>query len=322
MSPDELLAPAYQAFRDEPASEWSLATLGAIRARVEARFKSPGQGRCEQRWIPAGAGGERLRLCLYRPHPSARATPAIVYLHGGGFVLGRPEMADDYLADLAVEMGALIVAVDYRLAPEHPFPVPLEDCYTALSWLFAQAHDLGVDRQRVVLMGHSAGGGLAAALALLARDRGQYSMAGLVMVYPMLDHRTGAVSPAPNPTTGAFSWSAQANQFCWRCLQGAYALEREHAPLFSPALAENLSKLPASFIAVGALDLFLDENIAFALGLSRAGVPVEFHLYPGVPHLFDQLPGPQTQQCNRDVHAALRAMCRPPRPRHPARNGR
>ncbi|HKS13947.1 MAG TPA: alpha/beta hydrolase [Pseudomonas sp.] len=309
MSHDHLLHPAYRAFRDQPASHWSLQSLDAIRSRVDATFPSTPNARCEERWLQLGSK-QRLRLCLYWPTPQGAATPALLYLHGGGFVLGRPEMADDYLADLAVELGALIVAVDYRLAPEHPFPAPLEDCYAALAWIFEQAQVLHVDTQRVILHGHSAGGGLAAALALLVRERAQYRVTGLVMVYPMLDHRTGSPACADsNPTTGSVGWSPVANQFCWSCLQGAYPVDDDRRMLFSPALAEDLHGLPPSFMAVGALDLFVDENLAFARGLSHAGVPVEFHLYPGVPHMFDQLPGPQTEQCLHDVRRALTVLC-------------
>ena len=225
-------------------------------------------------------------------------------------MLGRPEMADDYLADLANELNVLIVAVDYRLAPAHSFPIPLEDCYAALAWIFNEGLALGVDTQKVMVMGHSAGGGLAAAVSIMARDRNEYRLAGLLMVYPMLDHRTGSTtSSADNPTTGTLSWTREANRFCWECLQGAYALDDDRAALFSPALANDLSGLPPSFISVGALDLFLEEDVAFALALSRSGVPVELHVYPGVPHMFDQYPGRQTEQLKQDITRALACLC-------------
>ena len=159
-------------------------------------------------------------------------------------------------------------------------------------------------------MGHSAGGGLAAALAIAARDRAQHRIAGLVLIYPMLDHRTGSSTAlSENPTTGALSWEREANRFCWQCLQGAYGLNDERAPLFSPSLAPGLEDLPPSFICVGALDLFLEEDVDFALKLSRSGVPVELHVYPGVPHMFDQYPGEPTDRCRRDVASAVRVMC-------------
>jgi acetyl esterase/lipase len=307
---DRLLDPEYAAFLDEPMSQWTLSELPAIRARIDASYKAMDQARGEQRWITSPLDGHSLRLCVYRPaRQSAASLPAMLYIHGGGFVLGRPEMADDYLAGLAQELEVLIVAVDYRLAPEHPFPVPLEDCYRALEWIFARSESLQVDPARVVIMGHSAGGGLAAATAILARDKGELQLAGLLMVYPMLDHRTGqAHAQDDNPTTGHLSWTREANRFCWQCMQGCYALDDQRQAHFSPALADDLSGLPASFLSVGALDLFLDEGVAFALQLSRCAVPVELHVYPGVPHMFDQHPGAVTQQSAEDILRALNKM--------------
>lgn len=307
---DRLLDPDYAAFIDEPMSRWTLSELPAIRARIDASYKAVDQALGEQRQITSPLDGHNLRLCVYRPeNPSAESLPAMLYIHGGGFVLGRPEMADDYLAGLAQELEILIVAVDYRLAPEHPFPVPLEDCYQALKWIFEQSRSLHVDPTRVVIMGHSAGGGLAAATAILARDKGEHQLAGLLMVYPMLDHRTGQTqAPHDNPTTGHLSWTHDANRFCWQCMQGSYALDDQRQAHFSPALARDLTGLPASFLSVGALDLFLDEGVAFALQLSRCAVPVELHVYPGVPHMFDQHPGAVTRQCAEDIVRALKKM--------------
>jgi acetyl esterase/lipase len=315
VDPDQLLDPEYRFFRDEVSSEWTLSNLAAIRTRIHATFKPAERARGEQHWVREPANANDLRLCLYRPRhgADAHALPAILYVHGGGFVLGCPEMADDYLADLAIESGALIVAVDYRLAPEHPFPAPLEDCYRGLQWLVRQQAALGVDPERIVIMGHSAGGGLAAALSLLARDRGEISVAGSVLIYPMLDQRTGAAgAPVQNPSAGTFSWSREANQFCWQCYRGEYPSDYrgddDRAMLFSPALATDLSHLPPSFIAVGALDLFVDEDMAWAGQLSRSGVAVELHVYPGVPHMFDLHPGAVTEQCKTDVVRALKKM--------------
>ena len=311
MDAAQLLDPAYAHFMEKTSSEWTLDNLPAIRTRVSADFKPPQLARCEQRWTAHAPSAPGVRLCIYRPDHwvESQALPVILYLHGGGFVLGCPEMADDYLASLASEMNAVIVAVDYRLAPEHPFPAPLEDCYTALNWVLRESPSLGVNAQRVVIMGHSAGGGLAAALALLVRERAEHSVAGLVLVYPMLDHRTGSAdAPTDNPTTGTLNWGREANQFCWRCMQGTYDFDDERAFQFSPALASDLRGLPRSFICVGTLDLFLEEDVDFALKLSRSGVPIELHVYPGVPHMFDEYPGSVTDQCRNDVSAALRKM--------------
>ncbi len=311
MDAAKLLDPEYAQFLEKTSTEWTLDNLPAIRTRLSADFKPSRPVRYEERWTTDAPTAPGVRLCIYRPDQKSedQTLPAILYLHGGGFVLGCPEMADDYLADLANEMKAVIVAVDYRLAPEHPYPVPLEDSYTALSWLFRESYRLGLDANRVVIMGHSAGGGLAAALALLVRERAQYSVAGLVLIYPMLDHRTGsALAPTDNPTTGTLNWGREANRFCWQCLQGSYDSDDAKGFLFSAALAPDLQGLPRSFICVGALDLFMEEDVDFALKLSRSGVPVELHVYPGVPHMFDQYPGSVTDQCRHDVAAALGKM--------------
>lgn len=312
MKPDQLLDPAFQGLVASGLEQWSLSTLPAIRARVHSTFKPGHSARCEVRWI-TGTEAERLRLCVYRPKEATQnaVLPAILYLHGGGFVLGKPEMTDDCLADLAEALGAIIVAVDYRLAPEHPFPAPLEDCYTALAWLFANHHDLGLDPRRVVVMGHSAGGGLAAALAIMARDRGQYSPAGQVLIYPMLDHRTGSVqSPYPSRDPGTFSWLPAPTRFCWDCLRGDYTVDDDRVGLFSPALQPDLRNLPPTFISVGAQDLFLEEDVDFAMRLSHAGVSTELHVYPGAPHMFDQVPGRITDQSALDVARALKEFLR------------
>ncbi|HWH87642.1 MAG TPA: alpha/beta hydrolase [Pseudomonas sp.] len=253
--------------------------------------------------------GKSLRLCLYQPDRTVRGNnvAAILYIHGGGFVLGQPEMADDYLADLAEELEAIIVAVDYRLAPEHPFPIPLEDCYSALGWMVAQQQTLNIDAGQVHVMGHSAGGGLAAALAILARDRGEYPIASQVLIYPMLDYRSGsAASPHENGTTGIIGWPPEANRFCWQCLRANYPLDDQRIGWFSPALQTDLSDLPPTFLAVGALDLFLEEDVAFAMRLSRAGIAVELHVYPGAPHMFDQHTGDVTDQSALDIVRSLR----------------
>lgn len=311
MDTAELLDPSYRFLLDEPSTPWTLDTLADIRQRVSRGYKSPQAARCKAKWTTDPPGPSGVRLCLYRPNstPEHQALPTLLYIHGGGFVLGCPEMADDYLADLANELKVAIVAVDYRLAPEHPFPAPLEDCYTALGWMNRNSKRLGLDMGRLLVMGHSAGAGLAAALAIAARDRQQHFIAGLVLIYPMLDHRTGSsTAPANNPTTGQIGWGRQANQFCWQCLRGSYALDDKRAPLFSPALAPDLKGLPPSFICVGALDLFLEEDVDFALKLSRSGVPVELHVYPGAPHMFDQYPGALTERCHADVVLAIKQM--------------
>ncbi|GJG89374.1 esterase [Gemmatimonadetes bacterium T265] len=293
-------------------------TLPEFRSAVLAAYAQlapPGPTPPEVRTVPGPAGAPGVRVLVYQPaatRPAGAKAPAVLYLHGGGFVVGTPDMMDAFSRALADEHGAVVVAVDYRLAPETPFPGPVEDCYAALTWLVAQADALGVDASRIAVVGHSAGGGLAAALALLARDRGVYALAGQVLIYPMLDARTGTpAAPVDNPTTGNFQWTRPMNRFGWGALggdAGPDAIPPERRGHYSPALAADVTRLSPAFIAVGSVDLFLEESVAYALRLSRAGVPVELHVYDGGVHGFDLFPGPLREQLAADVRAAMRRM--------------
>ncbi|NKX48672.1 alpha/beta hydrolase [Rhodobacteraceae bacterium R_SAG8] len=235
---------------------------------------------------------------LYRPDTlRATPTPAIVYIHGGGYILGSAVSYHAYCYDLAQKSGAVVASVEYRLAPETPFPGPIEDCYDVFSYVFRTAARLGIDPDRISIMGASAGGGLTAALALLARDRGQIPVKAQFPIYPMLDYRTGTqAAPVDNPTTGEFVWGRAANRFGWTSLRGDYGLDDDRVGHFSPSHAATLEGLPPCFMVVGALDLFMEENAAYALRLSRDGVPVDFTIYPGAIHGFDIVPGTELTQ--------------------------
>ena len=261
---------------------------------------------CEERTIPGPPGAPDVRVLLHRPQQAPSPAPAILYLHGGGYVAGTPDMMASFCQALATENGALVCAVQYRLAPETPFPGPLDDCHAALTWLVANAEALGVDPARVAVMGQSAGGGLAAALALLVRDRGGPALKAQLLIYPMLDPRTGAAdAPVDNPITGEFVWTRAANRFGWSALRGGQDVAPARLGHFAPALADSLAGLPPTFVAVGALDLFLEEDVAYTLGLSRAAIPVELHLYPGGVHGFDAFPGALPDRFHADLHAAI-----------------
>ena len=173
--------------------------------------------------------------------------------------------------------------------PETPTPGPLEDCYTALAWTVQSGADFGIDTSRVVLKGESAGGGLAAALALLSRDRGEFRPLHQHLTYPMLDDRTGTMRP-PGPYAGEFVWTAKDSQFAWPALLGGPAGGADVSPYAAPARATDLAGLPPAYIMAGALDLFADESTDYARRLMQAGVPAELHIYPGGFHGFDLAP--------------------------------
>ena len=257
-----------------------------------------------------GPDGHEVRIMLYRPLGGAVVKPGYLQIHGGGYILGSPEGSDLRNRTLAIETDTVVAAVDYRLAPETPHPGPVEDCYAALKWLHGQAGLLGVDPARIAVGGESAGGGLAAALCLLARDRGEVPVAFQHLIYPMIDDRTAA-SADPHPYTGQFVWTAASNAFGWRSLIGAEPGSPGISPYAAAARAEDLSGLPPTFIAVGALDLFLEEDLDYARRLSRAGVPVELHVYPGAYHAFIHMTGTEvTRRFVRDELDAVRRALR------------
>jgi acetyl esterase len=258
--------------------------------------------------VPGRSGAPEVALRVFTPKGAAKRRPAIYHVHGGGFVLGTAAMMDPGNSARAVEQDAVVVSVDYRLAPETAFPGAIEDCYTGLCWTAANADRLGIDPDRIVVLGESAGGGLAAALTLLARDRGGPKIAGQFLIYPMLDHRTGGENgAAPNPVTGEFIWTRPHNQFGWQSMRGSAVIEPARLGHFSPALAQDLSGLPPCFMATGSLDLFLDEDVEYALRLIRAGVPTEFHSYAGAIHGFDMvLEAALSQRFAADLSAAIK----------------
>jgi acetyl esterase/lipase len=239
----------------------------------------------EDRHIQGPDGAPDVRVIIYRPAAAAvKPMPGVLHIHGGGHVVGLPEMNDARNATLVAQLGCVVVSVDYRLSPEAPFPAGLEDCYAALQWLNRNAEALGVDRKRLTVMGESAGGGMAAGLALMARDRGETALHAQLLVYPMLDDRSTA---SDNPATGEFIWTRELNAFGWSCLLRGHSGE---PPAYAaPAYAQNLAGLPQTFIGVGALDLFLDEDIHYAQRLIRAGVAVTLLVVPGAFHGFDAM---------------------------------
>lgn len=298
-----------------PPMDFASESLASIRER--AGRSSAGAAVCAEPEVDvaerqiAGPGGDMLGLLLYLPREAPTPRPAILYIHGGGFVLGSAGMADGANRSLAAELGCTIVSVDYRLAPETPHPGPVEDCHAALAWMYGNAADLGIDPRRIAVSGRSAGGGLAAALALLARDRGELGVAFLHLMSPMLDDRT-CERDDPHPFAGQFLWTPMHNRFGWSALLGGEPGRAEVSPYAAPARATDLAGLPPTCISVGALDLFVEENMEFARRLTRAGVPVELHVYPGAFHGFDAVPTAQVALAAvRQSRDALRRALRP-----------
>jgi acetyl esterase/lipase len=276
-----------------PALAISAANLGqvrAARAAMLAALPPPTVTDVEvsERRIPGPPGAPDVRALVYVPQHTSGGLAGFLHIHGGGYILGTPEMTDARNRLLARDLGCVVVSVDYRLAPETAFPGAVEDCYAALRWLHAQAAALGVDAGRLAVGGESAGGGLAAALALLARDRGEVPLAFQLLIYPMLDDRTAA-TVEPSPTVGEFGWSRESNRFGWASLLGREPGGADTSPYAAAARAESLAGLPPAYIAVGTLDLFLEENLEYARRLMRDGVPTELHVYPGAYHGFQGL---------------------------------
>jgi acetyl esterase/lipase len=278
-------------FPTVPLSRETLADIRAARAELLAQQLSlePDFPDVEvaDRSIPGPEAATNVRVVVYVPKDASRPLPALVWIHGGGYVLGSPDADGLQMKSLVRQLGCVVVSVDYRLAPESPFPAGVEDCYAALRWTHAQAQELGVDRERVAIGGTSAGGGLAAALAVLARDRAELQVAFQVLLVPMLDDRT-AVAAEPHPFTGEFTWTPTNNLFGWTALLGRAPGGEGVSPYAAPARAESLAGLPPTYISTGALDLFLEEDMEYARRLMRAGVPTELHVYPGAYHGFSR----------------------------------
>lgn len=212
---------------------------------------------------------------LFRPAGVTEAAPALLWIHGGGYVVGTAQQDDRLCRRFSRRLGITVASVDYRLAPEHPYPAPLEDCYATLAWLAGLP---SVDRYRIAIGGASAGGGLAAALALLARDRAEVSPAFQLLTYPMLDDRSSATAPNANYRL----WDNRSNRFGWAAYLG-----NADPQVAVPGRRNDLSGLPPAWIGVGTHDLFHDEDLAYAERLRAAGVPCQVETIPGAFHGFD-----------------------------------
>ena len=258
-----------------------------------------------------GVRTERLddiSIRVHPPSPGQATEAALLWIHGGGFVIGSASQDDLLCAKIARDVGVTVAAVNYRLAPKHPYPTPLEDCYTALAWLAKQP---GVDPSRIAIGGASAGGGLAAGLALLARDRGEIRLSCQLLAYPMLDDRTALRRDIDE--RGFRLWNNRANAYGWRSYTGLAPGNDAIDGYAAPARHADLAGLPATWIGVGTQDLFHDEDLQYAERLRAAGVTVDVDVVPGAFHGFDAIaPKASITQAFRDSQfAALRAALLP-----------
>jgi acetyl esterase/lipase len=244
-----------------------------------------------------------ISVRVHRPDSSEKPLPALLWIHGGGYVIGTAAQDDGICRRLARNLGIVVAAAEYRLAPEHRFPVPLHDCYDALTWLTGQPE---VDPTRVAVGGASAGGGLAAALALLAHRRGEVQLAFQLLSYPMLDDRTATRSDIDERRLRL--WNNKANRFAWQSYTGYPPGSDEVSELAAPARCDDLSGLPPAWIGVGTLDLFYKEDVAYAERLREAGVKCELEEVAGAFHGFDSVqPKAGVTQAFRSAQAAALA---------------
>lgn len=289
--------------------------IGAFRARTDGLFASmmsampPNANvEVEERMIPGPAGAPDVRVKVHRPVNQAGTLPGFYHIHGGGMIIGSIDGENAAMAAFVEQVGCVVVSVDYRLAPEHPHPAPVEDCYAGLRWTAEHAAELRIDANRIAVGGESAGGGLSAATVLLARDRGGPKVAFQYLIYPMLDDRN--VTPSSREFVGDWpGWPREMNLLGWKALIGDNVGGDDVSPYAAPARASDLANLPPAYIDCGNLEVFRDEDIEYAGRLMQAGVSVEFHCWPGVFHAWD-LAAPSAEVTRRAFTARYGAMKR------------
>ncbi len=261
------------------------ALLNAVNAQALSALPEFPDIAVSEHYAPGPQNAPDVRVLMYRPKGVSTLTPALLWMHWGAYLFGSADWAEAQLKNIVAATGYTAIAVDFRLAPETHAPGQVEDCYAALKWVYTNANELGVDATRIAIGGDSAGGGLTAGLALLTRDRGEVPLVFQLLIYPMLDDRT-VTAVNPHPYTGEYTWTAESNRFAWTALLGQEPGGSNVSPYAAPARADHLEGLPPAFIAAGALDLFLEEDLEYARRLLRAGVPTELHVYPGAVHGF------------------------------------
>ena len=260
----------------------------------------------EDRLVPGPDGAPDVGVRIYKPANQSGTLPAFLWIHGGGYIMGDIEMNDVICKYTTLAGDCVTVSVEYRLAPENPFPAPVEDCYAALKWLASHADELDVDPNRIAIGGGSAGGGLAAGLALLTRDRAEVDIIAQFLIYPMIDDRNTQQASDTLPDT--ILWTRESNLIGWSSYLGCEPGGDNVSHYAAASRAEDLTGLPPAYIAVGDLDLFAEEDVEYARRLINSGVPTELHVYPGGCHAFDGFaPGADiSRQFNDDYYRALK----------------
>ncbi|MGW3045035.1 alpha/beta hydrolase [Kitasatospora sp. NPDC001159] len=279
---------AREVLTPEGLAAWQERDVAARPRPTLDRLRDGGRFEVEELRVPRADGGGDVTLVSARATGVREALPLLYYLHGGGMVTGNAwSVLPRLLRAWALPLGLAVVSVEYRLAPRTRFPGAVEDCYAALDWVVENADVLGVDARRVVIGGKSAGGGLAAALALLARDRGGPAPVGQLLLSPMLDDRGDTFSS--HQMAGHDTWDRASNATAWQALLGDRYGAADLSPYAAPARATDLCRLPAAYVEVGSAETFRDEAVAYANAIWQAGGDAELHVWPGACHGFDTL---------------------------------
>lgn len=285
-------------------------TMGPLVARLSNRVKVKSPPAVEDLIVEdidvtAPDGAPPVPVRLYRPRSLTGDAPALLWIHGGGMILGNHVQDERKNIDFARTLGITVVSVNYRLSPQHPAPAALEDCYAALLWMVGNAEARGIDPSRIAIGGNSAGGGLAAGLALLAHDRGVITPAFQLLVYPMIDDRTTLRTDVD--TKNLRLWTPKSNLYGWTSYLGQAPGETGVSAYAAPARREDLTGLPPAWIGVGTLDLFHDEDVRYAARLKSSGIPVELEIVDGAFHGFDAVLG-KTDVAKRFWRSQVRAL--------------
>ncbi|MCE0767729.1 alpha/beta hydrolase [Pseudonocardia kujensis] len=286
---DPELAPVLSAVHQQLSPTIAPEDIEALRANpvfsvADDVLRRDGTIDLEHLSVPGPPGAPQIPLLVLRPAAQGPEAPIFYHIHGGGMIIGNHRTGVDTVLDWAVDSGAVVVSVEYRLAPENPDPAPIEDCYAGLLWTHEHAAEIQGDPDRIVVVGTSAGGGLAAGVSLLARDRGGPRLLGQLLMCPMLDDRF--ITPSSQELHGDGIWDATSNTTGWNALLGERRGGDDVSIYAAPARATDLTGLPPAFIDVGSVETFRDEDIDYAARLLQAGVPCELHVWPGGFHGF------------------------------------